>query len=165
MNNCHFFTAFSGHSLSRFGPLPSPSRRGRSISLFTSRVAAYLCEKSTLQQLTTCSRSTNIKYYIVVPTGRIRVDYAVDVWSFGVVLHQLLHDGDTPHQHLAQRGRMALILALPHEKCAKVQQTSRTLEAQARESQGEGKSRRETECHREVSHRQTAVECQKVEMQ
>lgn len=59
--------------------------------------------------------------------GHLRVSLAVDVWAMGVILHQLLHDSKTPHEHLLRRGRVRLFLGIADEKSAKVLQTSRCL--------------------------------------
>lgn len=54
--------------------------------------------------------------------GRVRINFAVDVWSFGVILHQLLHDGHTPHQRLLEYGKLKVLLGISHERSARVKQ-------------------------------------------
>ena len=41
----------------------------------------------------------------------------VDIWSLGVILHQLLHDGQTPHEYLVQGGRLRLALGIADQRC------------------------------------------------
>ena len=42
-----------------------------------------------------------------------------DTWALGVILHQLLHGGSTPHEHLAGRGRVCLALGIADERAMK----------------------------------------------
>ena len=39
----------------------------------------------------------------------------VDVWSIGIILHQLLHDGRTPHEFLGN-GRVRLAIGIVHDR-------------------------------------------------
>ena len=53
--------------------------------------------------------------------GKLLVGKAADKWSIGIVLHQMLHQGLTPHSHVELRGnRLRLMLAIADEKSARV---------------------------------------------
>ena len=52
--------------------------------------------------------------------GNLHITKAVDIWSLGVVLHQLLHSGRTPHTHMESRGKLRLLLAIADEGAARV---------------------------------------------
>lgn len=44
------------------------------------------------------------------------------MWSLGVIIHQLLHNGLTPHEHLIKKGRLRLLLGLSDPRCARIRQ-------------------------------------------
>ena len=49
--------------------------------------------------------------------GRIQYrSQVVDIWSIGVILHMLLHDGSTPHEYLVRRGRIRLMLGIADQR-------------------------------------------------
>ena len=53
--------------------------------------------------------------------GKLLVGKAADQWSIGVVLHQMLHQGLTPHSHVERRGiKVRLMLAIADENSARV---------------------------------------------
>ena len=53
--------------------------------------------------------------------GKLSVAKAADNWSSGVILHQMLHLGLTPHSHFERRRhRVRLMLAIADEKSARV---------------------------------------------
>ena len=41
-----------------------------------------------------------------------RFNFAPDIWSFGVLVHQLMHAGATPHEKFLKAGRMRLLLSI-----------------------------------------------------
>ena len=45
---------------------------------------------------------------------------AVDIWAIAVVLHQFLHGGKTPHQHLLNKGRMRLLFGIFDQRMIKI---------------------------------------------
>lgn len=51
------------------------------------------------------------------------------------MLHQLLHDGETPHEHLFGRGRLVTLLGIADKKCLRVQQVSRCLVSPSEETE------------------------------
>ena len=53
--------------------------------------------------------------------GKLRINRAVDIWSVGVILHQLLHCGVAPHSHVERRGnKFRLLLAIADRHSARV---------------------------------------------
>lgn len=62
-------------------------------------------------------------YYSRSPSDMLMATYCNPV----KILHQLLHDGETPHEHISGRGRLATLLGIADEQCLRVQQISRCL--------------------------------------
>ena len=52
--------------------------------------------------------------------GNLHITKAVDIWSLGVILHEMLHGGRTPHTHREGRGNVCLLLAIADEGTARV---------------------------------------------
>ena len=53
--------------------------------------------------------------------SKLWVGKAADIWSIGVILHQMSHQGLTPHSHVECRGnKLRLLLAIADEKSARV---------------------------------------------
>ena len=77
---------------------------------------------------------------------KVRVGFGVDVWAIGVILHQLLHDGRTPHTHLLKRGQVRLIMGISHETSARVQQVGGQVVAHASSKQHNVCERNERLC-------------------
>ena len=51
------------------------------------------------------------------PNTTFELRKACDVWSLGIILHQMLHNGRTPHEHLMQRGRFKLAFGIFDKRC------------------------------------------------
>ena len=53
--------------------------------------------------------------------GRLRFGKAADIWSIGIILHQILHAGRGPHAHIERRGnKYRLFLAIADERSARI---------------------------------------------
>ena len=57
------------------------------------------------------------------PSENFEFRNVVDIWSLGVILHQLLHDGQTPHEFLLARAgptnKLRLALGIADARCAR----------------------------------------------
>ena len=75
--------------------------------------------------------------------GNLHITKAVDIWSLGIILHEMLHRGITPHTHRAARGNVCLLLAIADEGTARVRRECPRLlprSAQTRVSTSEDES-------------------------
>ena len=71
--------------------------------------------------------------------GKLWIGKAADNWSIGVVLHQMLHKGLTPHSHFERLGhKVKLILAIADPKSARVMSSCPRLLLTSQPSQSTG---------------------------
>ena len=53
---------------------------------------------------------------IFQPTETFKFRNVVDVWSIGIILHQMLHDGRTPHEQYLGNGRVRLAIGIVDQR-------------------------------------------------